>query len=537
MLFIGLDNFLQKGFISCQIPYAKVLRNSFSDILIFENDFYWGKKYLGLEVVKYFKFKIYEKISLYDLFLNFSDKNFYVNCLSEYFYNSKKFEYDKESNSFYPIIVGRNIIETGDKKIIIDIVFNDYYNKFLTKEQIFNYSLNNSGAVYSWYYNINDSNMTNFVMKNIEKIPESERTQLNIVIYMAYNLHSENGLIEGKWNTNFDEKTTPLRWKNPQHIFLENFLTKKRVKYGQCWCFAECFTVCMRFLNIPSVTNYSNFSRVNFKNDKYIDFFKDDNSKDTNNCFHIQNTLKFLHDTFCGEKNDNNENEIENVKKFDDSYWNIHYWCKIFIYNENSYDFYYYDVTPLMKENLEVINGPCRISSLKNVIEEKYDFNFLFSSINAPLRIWVKEYVFHKDKYICIPILRSIIFRDENLNIITNSNDKSFVSKNTVIYENFNNNKTELFDYFCNSKKHLQYLFSDSIIFFNSNTIKIKNEKNNYIQICIFNKNGSISKILIFENNEDLVFEYKIDEDNDYVCSILVLNSLHFEARIIQLKI
>lgn len=48
----------------------------------------------------------------------------------------------------------------------------------------------------------------------------------------------DNGLIEGKWDGEFDDGTSPFAWISSTPIFDEFYNTQLPVKYGQCWVFS-----------------------------------------------------------------------------------------------------------------------------------------------------------------------------------------------------------------------------------------------------------------------------------------------------------
>lgn len=69
----------------------------------------------------------------------------------------------------------------------------------------------------------------------------------------------DDGLLEGKWDGDYADGTSPHAWTGTSAI-LEQYLASggQPVKYGQCWVYsATTVTVC-RALGIPcrSVTNY-----------------------------------------------------------------------------------------------------------------------------------------------------------------------------------------------------------------------------------------------------------------------------------------
>lgn len=60
--------------------------------------------------------------------------------------------------------------------------------------------------------------------------------------FMHYN-NDENGVMEAKWDGNFEDGVAPTTWTGSVKI-LEEYMRRggKPVKYGQCWVFAGIVT-------------------------------------------------------------------------------------------------------------------------------------------------------------------------------------------------------------------------------------------------------------------------------------------------------
>jgi len=86
------------------------------------------------------------------------------------------------------------------------------------------------------------------------------------------------GLLEGRWEGNFEDGVCPWAWTGSNRIF-EHYLRNgsKPVKYGQCWVFAAVATSLFRALGIPArpVTNFISARDTNhtLSVDKYFDIF------------------------------------------------------------------------------------------------------------------------------------------------------------------------------------------------------------------------------------------------------------------------
>lgn len=69
----------------------------------------------------------------------------------------------------------------------------------------------------------------------------------------------DGGLLEGRWDGNYSDGTSPFAWTGSSAI-LEQYLSTggNSVKYGQCWVYSAATVTVCRALGLPcrSTTNY-----------------------------------------------------------------------------------------------------------------------------------------------------------------------------------------------------------------------------------------------------------------------------------------
>lgn len=56
------------------------------------------------------------------------------------------------------------------------------------------------------------------------------------------NSPDEDGVVEGNWSDKFDGGVSPTKWTGSLKILRKYYLSKKPVKYGQCWVFSGVVT-------------------------------------------------------------------------------------------------------------------------------------------------------------------------------------------------------------------------------------------------------------------------------------------------------
>lgn len=324
-------------------------------------------------------------------------------------------------------IVGRYKLTNGTVK---DIVFNppsiNIRNRNGEFESIIDpklqeYLIGNSGFYGIWTYDLKSSKISKLTMEWIDELPLDKRDRRSVVRHLMSKMSSENSdnaLMVGKWSGLYTEDgRPPTHWINSSSIFDQRIKTGKPVRYGQCWCFAECMTSMLRYLNIPCRTVCGKNIMIDENLDNGVDF-KQDLRKDDN----YSNTLIHLNKDYIDEMFTNllneqgSKSEWENLRIYDcgDSTWNVHYWNEVWI--DDHWEAI--DSTPVLES--EVLNEPLGDNSKRKKIlgpsslldkkDDSVDFDRFFAMVNSPFRLWSSETITENDKLVDIPYVYSIIF-------------------------------------------------------------------------------------------------------------------------------
>mgnify|MGYP000205048666 CR=1 FL=1 len=313
-----------------------------------------------------------------------------------------------------------------------DVIFNREYSDKWKQEERHEYHFGEYGYYNNWTYNLSSMYIRNLVMKWINEIPENNRNKINVVRYMmskiSYDNSGDESLLVGNWSGNYsNDGRHPTFWMNSNDIFHEQSVKSKPVKYGQCWCFAECMTSICRFLGIACRTISGKNTLLDANLDNGIDFNEDLRKGDTSGFILIEkeNLNRKLSNLSNGTEDKGDI--LDNLKIYDsgDSYWNIHYWNEVFIDGE----WWIIDSTPIVesKSNDEYNGmkflGPTRVSSFKNTTSD-IDFNFknIFSMVNSPYRLWTTETIVENDEIVSIPYVYSIIYpHNKHMSVFLNT--------------------------------------------------------------------------------------------------------------------
>lgn len=334
--------------------------------------------------------------------------------------------------------IGRYKKEHNGKIYICDVVFGELVSDSWNSQQKYEYLYCNNGIYRNWTYDLSCSSMRDIVMEWIDELHYDQRNYKNIIRHIMCHMSSENsgdkGLIVGKWGGTYtSDGRPPSHWINSSSIFDERKKKGEPIKYGQCWCFAECMTSICRFLGIACRTICGKNTLIDENLDNGIDFKEDLRKGDLRNEDDLRSGNKFI----LLDKNILT-NSLLNVSKgivdkgqpweeltiYDsgDSYWNIHYWNEVWIPNLNNErgEWEIIDSTPLYRTvsndsyNGMKLAGPSRVSDFnsKSIIDsnENFDFNRLFSMVNSPFRLWTTETITENDELITIPFVYSIIY-------------------------------------------------------------------------------------------------------------------------------
>lgn len=178
------------------------------------------------------------------------------------------------------------------------------------------------------------------------------------------NADDDDGLLEGKWEGDYNDGTNPHSWSGSTAIMDQYLRTGgKPVKYGQCWVFSGAVVSVCRALGIPcrSVTNYVSAHDTNcsLTVDKYFDCFG---------------------------------NKIEHGPEGDcnDSCWNFHVWNDLWMARPDLPGKYggwqIIDATPQEKSENMYRCGPASLEAVKRgEVGFLYDTPFVFSEVNADI--------------------------------------------------------------------------------------------------------------------------------------------------------
>ena len=270
-------------------------------------------------------------------------------------------------------------------------------------------------------------------MQWINELSFEDRNYRNVIrhimCHMSSNNSSENGLIVGKWGGSYiNDGKPPSHWTNSSSIFNERKKNGKHIKYGQCWCFAECMTSICRFLGISCRTICGKNTLIDENLDNGIDF-KEDLKKTGED----EENIKFIlldKSSLFNSLSNLSKNIIDKGQPWEeltiydsgDSYWNIHYWNEIWIpnYLNPLGEWEIIDSTPISNSisndlyNGMKLSGPSKISDFTSksikISNENFDFYKLFSMINSPYRLWTTETITENDELVTIPFVYSIVY-------------------------------------------------------------------------------------------------------------------------------
>lgn len=62
------------------------------------------------------------------------------------------------------------------------------------------------------------------------------------------NMNDDDGILEGRWDGEYQDGTAPAAWTGSVAILQEFLDTHTSVKYGQCWVFSAVVTTSKFFL-------------------------------------------------------------------------------------------------------------------------------------------------------------------------------------------------------------------------------------------------------------------------------------------------
>jgi len=178
---------------------------------------------------------------------------------------------------------------------------------------------------------------------------------------MANSNDNDNGILEGNWSGKYYGGTSPSDWNGSVAIIEEYMLTKRPVKYGQCWVFSGLLVTLCRALGIPtrSVTNYSSAHDTDYS--MTIDTHVDQNGRP--------------------------------LKHMDDSIWNFHVWNESWFRRPDlppgNDGWQAFDATPQEASEGIMRCGPSPVSAIKRGdVIVSYDSKFIFAEVNGDRITW-----------------------------------------------------------------------------------------------------------------------------------------------------
>jgi len=215
----------------------------------------------------------------------------------------------------------------------------------------------------------------------LSRLSDSERgNPVRVVraIAAAVNHYDEGGIMEGKWEGDYQDGMAPDMWTGTVRI-LEEYVNNgyRPVKYGQCWVFSAVVTSLCRSIGIPcrSVTNFVS-------------------AHDTNSSLTIDNFFdKEGHKIEGGPDGDNT-----------DSIWNFHCWNDAWMARPDLPKGYggwqAIDATP-QEESSSMCNfegknkmqcGPASLEAVRRGdVGLGYDVPYIYSEVNADVMNWGED--------------------------------------------------------------------------------------------------------------------------------------------------
>ncbi|XP_011688934.1 PREDICTED: annulin-like [Wasmannia auropunctata] len=99
-----------------------------------------------------------------------------------------------------------------------------------------------------------------YLMNHVGKVRVIDRNDPVIIMRsLSAAVNSPDGVMMENWSNDYENGIPPTRWMGSRKILQQYYMTKKPVKYGQCWVFSGVLATICRTLGIPCrvVTNYS----------------------------------------------------------------------------------------------------------------------------------------------------------------------------------------------------------------------------------------------------------------------------------------
>ncbi|XP_071951688.1 hemocyte protein-glutamine gamma-glutamyltransferase-like [Antedon mediterranea] len=171
------------------------------------------------------------------------------------------------------------------------------------------------------------------------------------------NSNDDNGMLVGNWSGEYSDGTEPTAWTGSAAIFKQYTMTKKPVKYAQCWVFANVLTTALRALGIPARPVCNTASAHDTDGNCIMDYHFDSDGK-----------------------------PIDSLD--DDSVWNFHCWTDVWMARPDLPSGYggwqAVDATPQERSDGAFQMGPAPLAAIKaGHVQLSYDTKFVFAEVNA----------------------------------------------------------------------------------------------------------------------------------------------------------
>lgn len=79
------------------------------------------------------------------------------------------------------------------------------------------------------------------------------------------NSFDDNGILAGKWDSDYIDGVSPIKWNGSVRILRQHADSKKAVKYGQCFVFSGVVTTSKTYWSISCPFDYCKPSSGTFK--------------------------------------------------------------------------------------------------------------------------------------------------------------------------------------------------------------------------------------------------------------------------------
>ncbi|XP_033113463.1 protein-glutamine gamma-glutamyltransferase K-like [Anneissia japonica] len=204
-------------------------------------------------------------------------------------------------------------------------------------------------------------------------------TSPQIEVYQHINSNDDNGVLVGNWSGDYSGGTEPTAWTGSAAIFKQYTLTKKPVKFAQCWVFANVLTTALRSLGIPARSICNTASAHDTDGNCIMDYHFDSNGKP-------MDWLDY------------------------DSVWNFHCWTDAWMARPDLPPGYggwqAVDATPQERSEGVFQLGPAPLAAVKaGHVQLSFDTKFVFAEVNACKVKWKFSSDENEEIFIAIIIL------------------------------------------------------------------------------------------------------------------------------------